>query len=426
MADRTPPVEPDPENIRFEGDRVAVFLSTLERIAAGKVELRVPISAHHDTLDAIAHGINVLVGELAWAGDRAREAQERQAAELRAVVANAEARGSAMLKAIPDLLFVLLRDGTFIDYYARDPKMLLVPPDAFLGRTIRDVMPPTVAEALMEGFERIRPHDDPVVVEYELVFDERRFYEARIVDVDAERLLSVVRDVTESKRAAALNHELAQRLISRQEVERQRIARDLHDDVGQRLALLNLEIEEMGRDIASEPVRARLRNLSVQASELASDVHHMSYELHPSSKLRTLGLVVALQSLCRDISKQRNLEVAFSHREIPPSLDADVSLCLYRIVQEALHNVARHSQARNAQVSVITDDGHIALQIADSGVGFDPRRISPSGLGLANMRERVAILNGLLAIDAVPGGGTRVGVRIPLVGDQSARAGGPG
>jgi signal transduction histidine kinase len=113
------------------------------------------------------------------------------------------------------------------------------------------------------------------------------------------------------------------------------------------------------------------------------------------------------------------LQVAFTHTSIPSSVDANVSLCLYRIAQEALHNVARHSQVREAQVRLTCDERHIALQIADPGVGFDPRHMRAGGLGLASMRERVAVLKGQLAITAAPGGGTQITVHIPLAAEGS-------
>jgi len=136
---------------------------------------------------------------------------------------------------------------------------------------------------------------------------------------------------------------------------------------------------------------------------------------HPSRSQHGGAAIAALQALCRDASKQRNLHVTFTHRSIPSSVDPHVSLCLYRIAQEALHNVARHSQTREAHVSVACNADHIALQIADSGVGFNPSDRRSAGLGLASMRERVAVLKGQLAINAAPGAGTQIAVQIPLV-----------
>jgi signal transduction histidine kinase len=400
----------------FDGDRVAAFLRTLESMASGQLDERLPISPRRDALDAIAHAINVLVGELSWA----KEAQEEKEAQLRAAVASAELRNGAILRAIPDLMFVILRDGTYVDYYARDPNALFVPPSTFIGKKVSDILPPPLAELIMDALERACQTDEPIVVEYELPMGESRSFEARIVQAGADRLLSIVRDVTESKRASELNRDLARRLIARQEIERQRIARELHDDVSQRIALLNIEIDQITAHVSSEESRARLRALSAQARDVAADVHRMSYALHPSW-LETLGLVAALQSLCRDASKQRNLHVGFTHASIPSSIDANISLCLYRIAQEALHNVARHSRANEAHVSITCDQVRIALHISDAGVGFDRRQVRPAGLGLASMRERVAVLKGQLDINSVPGGGTQITVHIPLSSPEKIR-----
>jgi signal transduction histidine kinase len=174
----------------------------------------------------------------------------------------------------------------------------------------------------------------------------------------------------------------------------------------------------MAASAESEPRRERLRTLSAQAAEIANDIHRMAYDLHPS-KLQFVGLSGALGSLCNDLSKQRQLEVSFSPGAIP-TVDPAVSLCLYRIVQEALHNVARHSQAGAAQVTLTFDQGQVVVQIADSGVGFDPTHVSHAArLGLLSMRERVAEVNGQLTVDAVPGRGTRITVRVPLASQGS-------
>src|SRR6185503_10476145 len=134
-------------------------------------------------------------------------------------------------------------DGTYVDYHARDPKLLLVPPSAFIGRKISDVLPQPLADEMMSALQRACQGDEPVVVEYELRLHEPRFFEARIVRLGGDRLLSIVRDVTDLKEAAEVNRDLARRLVSSREVERQRIARELHDDISQRIAALNIEID---------------------------------------------------------------------------------------------------------------------------------------------------------------------------------------
>jgi signal transduction histidine kinase len=228
------------------------------------------------------------------------------------------------------------------------------------------------------------------------------------------------RDITESKRAHELNRQLAGRLIASQEEERQRIARELHDDLSQELAVLNIEIDQMVRDLKAGHVRDRLKRMSQRAGAIASEVHHLSHELHPS-RLQTLGLVAAIGSLCRDVALQRSILVDFTHDgELPQPLDADLSLCIYRITQEALHNVAKHSRARKASVRLAASANDLSLYVADAGVGFDVAGTRAESLGLASMRERVSFCNGQFAIHTSPGQGTRIGVRIPLPVPQVA------
>jgi PAS domain-containing protein len=181
MADKPSRLTSSAGEFTFDSDRVAAFLKMVESMAAGELEQRLTISPRHDALDAIAHAINVLVGELSWAGARAKEAQEEKEAQLRAAIESAETRSSAILRAIPDLMFVMLRDGTYIDYHARDPKLLFVPPSAFLGKRVCEVMPPALAALFIDALERACGSDDPVVVEYELPLEEPRHFEARIV-----------------------------------------------------------------------------------------------------------------------------------------------------------------------------------------------------------------------------------------------------
>jgi PAS domain S-box-containing protein len=322
----------------------------------------------------------------------------------------AEERNTAILRAIPDLMFVLLRDGTYVDYHARDESVLLVPPSVFIGRTVRDIMPPALAETFMEAIERALAGDEMIVVEYQLTKGESDHFEARIVQAGADRVLAIVRDVTDSKRAAQRNNELAGRLIASQEDERRRIARELHDDVSQSMALLMIGIDQLAARCPGE--RHAFRELTESAREISLDLHNLSHELHPS-KLHALGLLSALKSLCRDMSQQTRLAVVFTHETVPNDVDADVSLCMYRITQEALHNVARHSHAQQAEVHLATDGHDLTLRIADSGVGFDLQN-GHTGLGLVSIRERAALLRGEVVVHTSPGGGTRIGVRVPV------------
>ena len=206
--------------------------------------------------------------------------------------------------------------------------------------------------------------------------------------------------------------DLAGRLIAAQEAERKRIARDLHDDLSQKLALLSIDIDQIPRRTQAE-LGERVRDISGRAAEIASDVHRLAYELHPL-KLESLGLVPALQSVCRDISRQYGLQVDFEHARLPADVPSDIALCLYRIVQEALHNVVRHSGARKALMELRANDDLLELHIADPGAGFVASGRGNGGIGLVSMRERVNFVGGQIAIHSAPGEGTRIGVRVSV------------
>jgi PAS domain S-box-containing protein len=327
----------------------------------------------------------------------------------------AEQRNSAILRAIPDMMFVLRRDGTYVDYHARDPSVIYVPPEQFLGRTVRDIFSPDLAETVMEGIERCCVTGEPVVVEFELNMGYLRYNEARLVPLPNDQVLSIVRDVTEARRAQELNRALAGRLIVSQEEERQRIARELHDDLSQKIAVLNIDVDRLSHQLQTSEHRTWLRRISAQVAEVAEHLHDLSYELHPA-RLQTLGLLESLQVMCSEFSHQRNIHVTFTaaDSELPLVIDPAVSLCVYRLTQEALHNVARHSHAAEASVQLSDEGGDICLQIADSGVGFELHSSRHTGLGVVSMRERVGVLNGKLVIDTAPGRGTRIVARIPL------------
>lgn len=210
--------------------------------------------------------------------------------------------------------------------------------------------------------------------------------------------------------------DLAGRLIAAQEAERKRIARDLHDDLSQKLALLSIDIDQLDRSLreqASDDLSSRLQDISARAGEIASDVHGLSHQLHPS-KLEMLGLSVATESFCREVSNQHDLSIAFAATNVPRVVDPNVALCVFRIVQEAVHNVVKHSGARTASVRLVRTGDDLDLQIADSGQGFVPSERERTGLGLVSMRERVHYVGGTLMVHSALGRGTRIDVRIPL------------
>ena len=338
-----------------------------------------------------------------------------------------EARHAAMLRAQPDMLFVFNKDDVYLDYRAPEASLLYVSPDVFLGKRVGDVMPPPLAARLERAFAQARVSREPVVVEYALDLRSRRGeFEARIVQCGDGEILAVVRDVTARKaseraltdgaaelRASYLhNQTLAARLIVAQEAERQRIARDLHDDLSQRLAVVHIEINRLAAECLPE-FRQRVEVISAFVSEISERVHDLSRELHPS-RPEMLGLVPAIRGICDDISRLHGISIEFRDQAVMGTIDGAVSLCAYRIVQEALHNVVKHSGATQARVELTGRDSVLELVITDQGRGFRADAPQLSGLGLLSMRERVKLLNGEFAIQSSPGAGTRLDVRIPL------------
>ncbi len=214
--------------------------------------------------------------------------------------------------------------------------------------------------------------------------------------------------------AADAAHALSGRLINAQEDERRRIARDLHDDLNQRLALLSVQMELLGRDGAQARPGERATQIAAQIRDLSTEVHKLSYQLHPA-KLDQLGLVAAARSWCRDATQQSGVQIAFTARDVPSDLQPDVALCLYRVLQESSGNVIRHSGATSASVELTSDPGAVRLVVRDTGRGFDvdlARR--NGGLGLLGMQERVWLLHGTIAVESSPGAGTRIDVTLPL------------
>ena len=362
-------------------------------------------------------GAVIVIAQAALIGALLIQRRRRRRAEV--ALQQSETRHSAILRVLPDLMFVLDGHGRYVDFHARDQTLLFVAPEAFMGRTLREVMPPELGEMSMAAVERARTSEETVVIEYELSMDQVRHFEARLVRANEDCIISIVRDVTELRRAAELNRGLARRLIVSQEQERQRIARELHDDLSQRIALLNLEVDQIADAVPVHPHRTRLEKVSSQVSEIADDLSNLSHTLHPS-RLQTLGLTESVRLLCREISHLRQVNVQFNSVGVPSHVDSAVALCLYRIAQEALHNIAKHSQAREASVHLTHERDQVHLQIEDSGVGFDPVLVHHGGLGLLSMRERVGILKGKLAINASPGHGTRIGVSIPVSSSSEA------
>jgi signal transduction histidine kinase len=210
--------------------------------------------------------------------------------------------------------------------------------------------------------------------------------------------------------------DLAGRLISAQEAERSRIARELHDDVGQQMALLAMDLELLrrGRDAESH---ALANEVVARAQNIATSLHNLSHRLHPAT-LRLIGLLPALRAL-RNEQAYAGLAVDLTSDNVPTHIPPDVTLCLFRITQEALQNAMKHSGARNVSIHLSGESGGLALEIVDDGIGFEVETVWRKGLGLISMTERVEAIGGRFEIRSKPGSGTRLHITVPEAALQS-------
>jgi PAS domain S-box-containing protein len=228
--------------------------------------------------------------------------------------------------------------------------------------------------------------------------------------------VKIVRDITEQKRAEEALSTVSQRLIEAQEEDRARLARELHDDINQRLVMLGMRLDRLMHKppTSAGELRGELLQATQQISELVKDLQALSQRLH-SSKLELLGLAPAAASLCKELSDQQDVKVDFSAENIPQELPHLIALCVFRVLQEALQNAIKHSASRHFQASLKCGVHNIELTVQDSGVGFDPEEATRRrGLGLTSMNERLKLVDGELSIRSEPGRGTTIHARLPL------------
>jgi len=234
------------------------------------------------------------------------------------------------------------------------------------------------------------------------------------------RIIGMVADITERKFAEEVLSSVSRRLIEAHEEERTWIARELHDDINQRIALLAIELEQWAQHPSNSVVVVtdHIRRVSQDVSNLGKDIQALSHRLH-SSKLEYLGLAAAASSFCKESSEQQKVEIEFSHAGIPRSLPKEISLCLFRVLQEGLQNAVKHSGERHFRVELHGTSKGIQLTVNDLGVGFDEQdAMGRRGLGLISMRERMQLVGGAFSIESKPGGGTTIRARVPFVAEE--------
>jgi PAS domain S-box-containing protein len=358
----------------------------------------------------------LLIAGLVWQRARKRKTE----ASLR----ESEKRFRVMADTTPSLVWMCDKEGkvTFlndrrINFTGRDMASSLA--DAWTA----DIHPDNLQDVLATNERALQQHEG-FSREYRL---RRRDGVYRwIFDVAAPRInsdgtfagfIGSAHDVTDQKMAQEALETVGGRLIEAQEKERSRIARELHDDICQRLSLLSLELEQANRASSGSdaPANARIEELRQDFSDLAGDVQALSHQLH-SSKLDYLGLVAAVRSFCKEFAAQQEVNVEFSSENVPNPLPRDVSLCLFRVVQEALNNALKYSGVSRFSVALRGSGGRIQLEVRDSGVGFDVEKgRQDRGLGLVSMQERVHLLKGTFSIESRTNHGTRIMASVPLM-----------
>lgn len=329
-----------------------------------------------------------------------------------------------------ELIAVVDRDHKFLIANRQFLRVRNMTREQVVGHYAHEVLNKEVFEAVIK--EKLEECFRGKVVRYEMKYTYPELGERDVLvsyfpiegPAGVDRAASIVQDVTDRKELERALAGMSRKLIEAQENERARIARDLHDDINQRLALLVTEVEQIQQSLppVSFEIRDQMLKLQRSVRQLSADVYSMAYELHYRN-LEYVGLAAALRTFCSEFSARQEVEVSFESDDIRFPVPQEVSVCLFRILQESLHNAARHSKVRHFAVRLGLSTTQLYLSVLDHGIGFDPATaMTNGGLGLISMRERVRLVNGTLTIESKPMGGTTIQVRVPYESESSSRS----
>jgi PAS domain S-box-containing protein len=300
-------------------------------------------------------------------------------------------------------------------------------PTADTGQKFLERIHPEDRSRYLEAVSRLSVNAETFHTEYRMLLPGSRvcWIEARgrgFFDPQGElvRVVGIAADVTSREESKDELRTLSAYLINAQEEERKRFARDLHDGASQALALIGIEMTEVANATTDTLLNSRLENLYVKLQQVAFDISHLSHEMHPST-LKHLGLSGAVKVLCEEVTHSYGIDVGFTDRTPQQRTSADTSLCLYRVTQEALQNIVKHSGSKQAWVELDRDEDEISVRIRDKGTGFDTRS-KKAGLGLISMRERLRLIGGRIAISSRRNVGTKIEAYAPLERRVSERA----
>ena len=337
-------------------------------------------------------------------------------------------RLAAIVESSDDAIISKTLDGTITSWNAGAQRIFGYTEEEAVGQPISILIPPDlldeengILQTLRTGkridhYETVRVTKVGKKVNVSLSISSVKDSRGKTIGVS-----KIARDITERKLAEAALAGMTRKLIEAQEQERARIGRELHDDVTQRLAMLALELDEI-HDTPSD-VKPLVREVQKRLTEISSDVQAMSHDLH-SSKLEYLGVAAGIKSWCKEFGERHRMQIDFNSN-VSSALPLEVGVPLFRVLQEALHNVIKHSGVRQAKVQLREDSGEIHLIVSDLGKGYDVEAaLAGKGLGLTSMRERVRLINGKIVIESKPVGGTTVHVHVPFGLEHRSQAAG--
>jgi PAS domain S-box-containing protein len=422
--------------------------SRVEGLAAGADDYLVkPFSARELLARVAAHL------EMA----RVRREAARRETKLRAEARQAQAQAAAILESITDGFIALDREWRFTHVNAEAERINGMRREDMIGKSQWELFPATRGTMLEREWRRAE--NEQVAVQFEFYYEpwdswfQNKAYPSKdgglsvfFHDITArkrseeaiqkahgelerrvrERTRELSRanarleyQIAKRKRVEQARTELLHRLVRAQEKEHRRIARELHDDLTQRLAVLAIDAGTLEQlPDCSEDIGNRARDMREQLVALSESVHSLSRQLHPSI-LEDLGLVDALRSECLSLGQRDGIEVKCHARDVPTDLPRDVALCVYRVAQEALRNVARHARCSQASVRLVANERELVLSVRDRGVGFEVAARGKTGIGLESMRERARLIQARLTVRSRGGEGTRITIRVPLHGSQA-------
>jgi PAS domain S-box-containing protein len=352
--------------------------------------------------------------------------QRSRKRKAEAVLRESEKRFRVMADTTPSLIWMCDQAGRIT--YLNDRRLVFTggDPGAGYSDTWTAYVHPDDLPTLQDAVSRALKTHEPFSKEYRLRRSDGVY--RWMFDVAAPRVngdgsfagfIGSAIDVTDQKLAQEALESVSGRLIEAQEKERSRIARDLHDDICQRLALLSMELEQANRNGAPPSTKRKLEEIRQHCSEITGDVQSLSHQLH-SSKLEYLGIVAAIRSFCKEFAKQHDVSLDFRDENVPTHLPRDISLCLFRVAQEALHNAVKYSGTNRFSVGVRGVAGEIQLEVNDAGAGFDVEEAKGNrGLGLVSMQERVHLVHGRFAVESKPGAGTKIVAVVPVAAEDA-------